>query len=117
MRYPYGVKPRTHCNTLQHTATRYNTLQHNATHCYTLLHTATDCNTLQQTATDLKVDQRSKADELDEHFEGEEKREEEVDTLEFALKCAPPVAATYRGKLQIYIESVADVFRDSCSKV
>ena len=57
----------THCNTLQHTATRhtygsvltsslmdctlsvchYNALQHIATHCNTLQHTATHCNTLQ----------------------------------------------------------------------
>jgi len=39
-----------HCNTLQHTATHCNTLQHTATHCNTLQHTATHCNTLLHTA-------------------------------------------------------------------
>ena len=41
----------THCNTLQQTATRHNTLQHAATHCNTLQHTATRCNTLLHAAT------------------------------------------------------------------
>ena len=64
----------THCNALQHTATKTlqraanvpldmlilgvqsqqvhcNTLQHTATHCKTLQHSATLCNTLQHTAT------------------------------------------------------------------
>jgi len=41
---------RTHCNTLQHTATNCNSLQHTATHCNSLQHTAAHCNTLQLTA-------------------------------------------------------------------
>jgi len=40
-----------HCNTLQHTTTRYTTLQHTASHCSTLRHTATHYNTLQHAAT------------------------------------------------------------------
>ena len=35
-----------HCDTLQHTTTRYNTWHHAATHCNTLLYAATHCNTL-----------------------------------------------------------------------
>ena len=61
-----AIHSATHCNALQHTATRvecgrvangtagscnirYNTLKHTATHCDTLQHTATHCNTLQHT--------------------------------------------------------------------
>ena len=60
----------THCNTLQHTVTRWNhrncnTLPHTATsyctrvlttpHCNTLQHTATHCNTLQVSLMDCSV--------------------------------------------------------------
>jgi len=44
-----------HCDTLQHTATRWDTLQHAATHCNTLGHTATYSNTLQPKAAMLKA--------------------------------------------------------------
>jgi len=46
---------RSHCNTLQHTATHCNILQHTSTtqhtaaHCSTLQHTAAHCSTLQHT--------------------------------------------------------------------
>ena len=43
-----SIQTATHCNTLQHTATR---MQHTATHCNTLQRTATHCNTLQHTVT------------------------------------------------------------------
>ena len=46
----YSIDDRTHCNTLQHTATRCSTLQHAAAHCNTLQHTATRCSTLQHAA-------------------------------------------------------------------
>jgi len=52
-----------HCNTLQHTATRCDTLQHTATHCNTLQHTATHCNTLQHTATHCNTGLYAMADE------------------------------------------------------
>jgi len=39
----------THCNTLQHTATRKNRPHRIATHCSTLQYAATHCNTLQHT--------------------------------------------------------------------
>jgi len=51
----YGISA-THCNTLQHTATRCNTHTNlsyhwiGATHCIAPQHTATYCNTLQHTA-------------------------------------------------------------------
>jgi len=54
------------------------TLPHTAAHCNTLQHTVTHYTT----ATDLEVDQRCEADELDEHFEGVEKRGKGVDTLQ-----------------------------------
>ena len=38
------------CNTLQHAAARCNMLQHSATRCTTLQHAATRCNTLQHAA-------------------------------------------------------------------
>ena len=40
-----GDTTKTHCNTLQHTATHCNTLQHTATHCNTLPCTVPHCNT------------------------------------------------------------------------
>jgi len=61
--FGFMCERQTHCNTLQHAATRCNTLQHTATHCNTLHHTATHCaigfvcerqthcNTLQHIAT------------------------------------------------------------------
>jgi len=41
----------THCNTLQHTATRCHMLPKSTTHCYTLPHAATRCNMLPHAAT------------------------------------------------------------------
>ena len=44
-------KPRTHCNTLHHTAPHCTTLHHTAQHCTTLHHTVPHCTTLHRTAT------------------------------------------------------------------
>jgi len=71
----------THCNTLQHTATKHqhttNILQHAPTHCNTLQHTATKhkviaanddiaihCNTLQHTTTHCNAPSRNTATRL-----------------------------------------------------
>ena len=54
----------THCNALQRTATLCNTLPRTRTRCNTLQHTATRCNTLQHTATRCNTLQHAHPEQL-----------------------------------------------------